>query len=391
LLATVGRPSTRCRASPGRPLPAAQLRRRAAPVDAVHARRLAEQQSMGISTGLRPNSLSSTRSCRSSVASPTTATGQRSRSQIAESAAGRPGHGEHIALLALVAPDLQRRHAADRRRGRRAGRKEPPQPPSLTSSGSALDRPPAPTSWMKAMGLCSPSCQQRSITSWQRRSISGFWRCTEAKSRVLLAVGTGHARRRAAAQADQHRRPAEHQQLRARARLGLLHVLRRDIAETAGDHDRLVIAAQAQRPSASRTLLVAAEIAAEIGAAEFVVEGRAADRPLEHDLQGRGTIRAGLPLSTSQGCSAPGMRRLDTLKPVSPPWVWNRGPPRPRHESRRRRRCRRPGTAQWPWDGCGSRPSSAGVRAGQRYAYSPCSVRREAARRCPSTTAALSE
>ena len=36
---------------------------------------------------------------------------------------------------------------------------------------------------MNAIGFASPNCQQRSITSWQRRSISGFSRCTEAKSK----------------------------------------------------------------------------------------------------------------------------------------------------------------------------------------------------------------
>jgi hypothetical protein len=64
---------------------------------------------------------------------------------------------------------------------------------------------------MKAIGLSSPSCQQRSMTSWQRRCISGFWRCTEAKSRSSCP-SAGHARRRTAAEADQHRRPAEDQQ-----------------------------------------------------------------------------------------------------------------------------------------------------------------------------------
>ncbi|MNR25321.1 hypothetical protein D3C85_1424650 [compost metagenome] len=66
--------------------------------------------------------------------------------------------------------------------------KRPPRSPSLTSSGKALDRPPAPTSWMKLIGFLSPSCQQRSMTSWQRRSISGFSRCTEAKSRSAELV-----------------------------------------------------------------------------------------------------------------------------------------------------------------------------------------------------------
>ena len=64
--------------------------------------------------------------------------------------------------------------------------KAPPTPPSLTNSGNALDKPPAPTSWIKAIGFCSPSCQHRSITSWQRCSISGLSRCTEAKSRDSL-------------------------------------------------------------------------------------------------------------------------------------------------------------------------------------------------------------
>ena len=62
--------------------------------------------------------------------------------------------------------------------------KTPPRPPSETNSGKAFDKPPAPTSWMKAIGFSSPSCQHLSITSWQRRSISGFSRCTEAKSKL---------------------------------------------------------------------------------------------------------------------------------------------------------------------------------------------------------------
>ena len=34
-----------------------------------------------------------------------------------------------------------------------------PNPQSLISSGRALERPPAPTSCIKLMGLASPSCQ----------------------------------------------------------------------------------------------------------------------------------------------------------------------------------------------------------------------------------------
>ena len=38
------------------------------------------------------------------------------------------------------------------------------------------------------MGLVLPNCQQESMTSWQRLSISGFWRCTEAKSKSAELV-----------------------------------------------------------------------------------------------------------------------------------------------------------------------------------------------------------
>jgi hypothetical protein len=46
-----------------------------------------------------------------SVASPTTAKGQRSRSQSCWKTSRRGGDGEDVAFLGLVAPDLERRHA----------------------------------------------------------------------------------------------------------------------------------------------------------------------------------------------------------------------------------------------------------------------------------------
>jgi hypothetical protein len=62
---------------------------------------------------------------------------------------------------------------------------------------------------------------------------------------VLLTVGTGHARRGAAAETDEHGRPAEHQQLaEPGAKGGFSTCSGGDVAKAAGDHDRLVIAAQ---------------------------------------------------------------------------------------------------------------------------------------------------
>src|SRR5206468_4019759 len=90
-----------------------------------------------------------------------------------------------------------------------------------------------------------------------------------------------HRARRAAAHADAHARPAELDQQGAGGELDLVRLRGRDAAQAAGNHDRLVIAA----PLPGHVLLVDAEVAGEIGPAEFVVEGRAADGAVDHDLQ----------------------------------------------------------------------------------------------------------
>ena len=56
-----------------------------------------------------------------------------------------------------------------------------------------------------------------------------------------------------------------------------------DVAQPAGDHDRLVVAAHA----AAIDLLERAEVAADGRPAELVVERRRADRAVDHDLQRR--------------------------------------------------------------------------------------------------------
>ena len=158
-----------------------------------------------------------------------------------------------------------------------------PRPASLVISGKAFDRPPAPTSWIDRMGLSAPIAQQALMTSCARRSISGLPRWTESKSRSARVAAGRHRRGGAAAHADAHARPAQlHQQAADRQRF-LFGMRGRDVADAAGDHDGLVIAVH----GAADILLVAAEIAAEVGPAEFIVEGGAAERAFDHDLQRR--------------------------------------------------------------------------------------------------------
>ncbi len=107
-----------------------------------------------------------------------------------------------------------------------------------------------------------------------------------------LAAG-GDRGGRAAAQADQHGRAAEHDQQIALGNHVLLHVIGADIAETAGDHDRLVVTAQLAAFRRRGFQLEGAEIAADVGPAELVVEGGGAERAFDHDVQ-RGGDAVGL-------------------------------------------------------------------------------------------------
>src|SRR6185369_2505044 len=66
-----------------------------------------------------------------------------------------------------------------------------------------------------------------------------------------------------------------------------LHMLAAHVAETAGDHDGLVIAADSIRKIAVRRLLESAEIAGDVGSAELVIEGGTTYRPIVHDLERR--------------------------------------------------------------------------------------------------------
>mmetsp|Transcript_6078 Transcript_6078/g.24396 ORF Transcript_6078/g.24396 Transcript_6078/m.24396 type:complete len:644 (+) Transcript_6078:1983-3914(+) len=108
-----------------------------------------------------------------------------------------------------------------------------------------------------------------------------------ALHRVKVQVGRvrarRHRRRGAAAHANAHAGAAELDQQRAGGELDLLRQVRADGAQTARDHDGLVIAAA----HAGHGLLEDAEVARQVRAAELVVEGRATERAVDHDLQRR--------------------------------------------------------------------------------------------------------
>jgi hypothetical protein len=103
--------------------------------------------------------------------------------------------------------------------------------------------------------------------------------------RTLSAADRG---RRAAAQTDQHRRAAEHHQRRADHDVELFHIVAAHIAETARDHDGLVIAPDHGAAVLGRSLFEGTEITAGGRPAELIVERRGAQGRGDHDVERRG-------------------------------------------------------------------------------------------------------
>ena len=165
-----------------------RLRQRDARLFAGHARRLAEQHRQRQVDGpggaeAAPSLVIRTSSGRRRWPDRRRRTGS---ARARRSPRTRPADRGRSPARSAPAPRCTTARAATaraRRWGWRAARRRAPRSLSLTSSGSAFDRPPAPTSWIERIGLSAPSAMQRSITSWQRRCISGLSRCTDAKSR----------------------------------------------------------------------------------------------------------------------------------------------------------------------------------------------------------------
>ncbi len=185
---------------------------------------------------------------------------------------------QHIALLRLVAPDLARRHpglfarygaqveagafvAAVDDLGQRVGQASRAHVMDRANRIGVAELPAAVDDFLRA-------ALDLRIAALHRIEIE------------VCRVGAGcHRRCRAAAEADEHAGAADlHDQCAVRQRV-LVRIARDDVADAAGDHDRLVISAHFTR----NLLLEGAEIAEQIGAPEFVVERRGADRPVEHD------------------------------------------------------------------------------------------------------------
>ena len=198
--------------------------------------------------------------------------------------------GQHVAFLGLVAPDFQRRHA--RLVVRHRAQVDPAAAMAVRHRLRHRVRQPA--------GADVVDQQDRAVGSHRGTAVDDLLGAAlhlrvAALHRGEIEVGRAGAaadrRGRAAAEADEHGRPAEHDDAGPGRDLALLHVPATERAETARNHDRLVIAADRPVRVRRELLLEAAEIPQDVGTPELVVEGGGADRRLQHDLQRRGDPR----------------------------------------------------------------------------------------------------
>ncbi len=108
----------------------------------------------------------------------------------------------------------------------------------------------------------------------------------------ICRIGTGsHGTGRAAAHADTHSGATELHQQAPSGKLDFVGLCGINHTQAAGNHDGLVVAALHRINVADRRLFVFAEVAQQVGAAELVVERRATQRAVNHDVQRAGNVR----------------------------------------------------------------------------------------------------
>ena len=192
---------------------------------------------------------------------------------------------QHVALLGLVAPQLQRRQpglvAGDRRAGRRARRGRCRAPARAARSRC---RP------RRRRGSTGSGCRRRARRSDRSPPGSGAAsrRCHAAPTRSRDPPATMPDASDDAAPPPSPisiAGPPSTTIGRARRDVGLLHVLGADVAEAARHHDRLVVAVASRARAAPRPPSRTSGSSRQVRPPELVVERGAAQRRLDHDVQ----------------------------------------------------------------------------------------------------------
>ena len=228
-------------------------------------------------------------------------TNHRKRATLAlaqgpEQLQGFRGDGQHIAFLALVAPDFLGRHAGFLELyGAQIEARTAPCVVSQLGEGvaqAASAHVVDGEDGVAATGGAAICAHHPALVDHLLRPALNLGVAALHRVKVQLRrIGAGgHGAGRTAAHADTHAGATQLDQKAAGGELHLVGLLGVDDAQTARDHDGLVVAAHHGVHIAGHGLFVFAEVAQQVGPAEFVVEGRAAQGAFDHDLQRAGNV-----------------------------------------------------------------------------------------------------
>ncbi len=203
------------------------------------------------------------------------------RAQFLEKGPGGRLQREHVPLLRLAAPDLHRAHGllfvVHRAQFELAARlfHELGAPVRESARADVVDRE----------NRVGPSERRARVDDALAPPLHFGVAALDGIEVERFRIRAGHhGGRRAASQADAHRRPADLHDQRPDLHVLLQDLRAADDPHAAGEHDRFVVAAQFARDLA----LVRAEEPAQLRTPEFVAERRAAQGTFRHDLQRRG-------------------------------------------------------------------------------------------------------
>ena len=211
------------------------------------------------------------------------------RAQGAEGIQRCGRHGQNIPLLAFVAPNLARRHAAFFQRN--LGHVKARTAPSIVDQfGKRIRQAPGPhivDGQNRVVAALGPALVDDLLRPALNFGVAPLHR---VKVEVYRIGTAGQGAGRPSAQTNAHARPSQLDEQGACGKTYFFGLLGVDGAQAARDHDGLVVAAH----HPGNHLLVFAKVAQQVGAPKLVVEGGRAQGPLGHDLQGTGHVGGAL-------------------------------------------------------------------------------------------------
>ena len=194
-------------------------------------------------------------------------------------------NGQHIALLALVAPDFLGRHARlFELHGAQIKARATACVVGQLGEGVAQT---ARTHVVNGQDGIGRALRPAMVDNLLRTALDlGVATLHRVKVELGRVGARGHGAGRTAAHTNAHARAAQLDQQRACGEFDFLGELGVNDAQATRDHDGLVVATVHARNG----LLVLAEVAQQVGPAELVVERSPAQRAFHHDLQGAGDV-----------------------------------------------------------------------------------------------------